>query len=99
MNDTVEFNTLVGDKLNVTAEGEFNHYAGDKTYRFDWELTKVYITTDTAKNDILYLLGNLDKNILASKLWDECHQAIEDALDGAAEARADAKRDNMMFGG
>ena len=99
MNDTVEFNTLVADNLPVTVEGEFNHYAGDKTYKFDWELTKVYITTDTEKNDIHYLLSKLDINISLSKLWDECHLAIEDALNDAAEARADAKRDNEMFGG
>ena len=98
MNNTVEFNTLVADNLSVTAEGEFNHYAGDKTYRFDWELTKVYITTDMGANDIYYLLGNLDKNILDSKLWDECYMAMEEEKREADEARADAKRDNM-FGG
>ena len=96
MNDTVEFNTVVADNLSVTVEGE---YSGDNSRRFDWELTKVYITTDTEKNDIHYLLSKLDINISLSKLWDACHLAIEDALNDAAEARADAKRDNEMFGG
>jgi len=91
----IEFDTVVGDNLPVRVEGEY--YGEDRD--FGCEVTKVYITTDTAVNDIYYLLGNLDKNILESKLWDECYMAMEEEKREADKARADAKRDNMMFGG
>lgn len=91
----IEFNTVVGDNLEVTVEGEY--YGEDRDC--GCEVTKVYITTDTVKNDILYLLGKLDKNILDSKLWDECYMAMEEEKREADEVRADARRDNMMVGG
>ena len=91
----IEFDTVVGDNLKVTVEGEY--YGEDRD--FGCEVTKVYITTDLAANDIYYLLGKLDKNILDSKLWDECYMAMEEEKREADEARADAKRDSEMFGG
>ena len=93
MNSTVEFDAVVADDLEVTVEGECS---GDNSRHFDFELTKVYITTDMRANNILYLLSTLDKDILEGKLWDACHLAIEDRRRDAAEAREDARRDNMM---
>ena len=95
MNSTVEFDTVVADNLSVTVEGEYSGEDRD----FGCEVTKVYISTDMAANDIYYLLGKLDKDILDSKLWDECYMAMEEEKREADEARADAKRDNMMCGG
>ena len=95
MNSTVEFDTVVGDNLEVTVEGEYSGEDRD----FGCEVTKVYISTDMAANDIYYLLGKLDKDILDSKLWDECYMAMEEEKREADENRADAQRDNMMFGG
>jgi hypothetical protein len=95
MNNTVEFDTVVADNLNVTVEGEYSGEDRD----FGCEVTKVYITTDTAKNDILYLLSKLGKDILDSELWDICYMDMEAQQREADEARADAKRDNEMCGG
>lgn len=96
MNNKVEINTVAADNLNVTVEGE---YSGDYAGRdFYCEVTKVYITTDTGKNDISYLLSKLGKDILDSELWDEAYMDAESQKRDADEARADAKRDNM-FGG
>jgi hypothetical protein len=94
MNNTVEFNTVVADNLSVTVEGEYSGEDRD----FGCEVTKVYITTDRAKNDILYLLSKLGKDILDSELWDVCYMDMEAQQREADECRADAKRDNM-FGG
>jgi hypothetical protein len=93
MNDIVEFDAVVADNLEVTVEGE---YSGDNSRHFDFELTKVYITTDMRANNILSLLSTLDKDILEGKLWDACHLAIEDKKMESAEAKRDAMRDNMM---
>ena len=81
----VEFTSTAGDAIEVTVEGECYGEGRD----FECELTKVFITTDADKNDILYLLSNLDKNILESQLWDECHLAIEDEKMCAAEYKED----------
>ena len=93
---TVEFDAVVADNLEVTVEGE---YSGDNSRHFDWELTKVYLQLDMGASNLLSLLSKLDKDILEGKLWDACHLAIEDRRRDAAEAREDARRDNMMVGG